>query len=378
VQALVADAFVAAALAPHGYLRPAFDFDALAQDTGDDPDPAFIVSTPFDAEGFRGTIGVPTRPVTEPAIAIIDADGYRARVLTQPGRGHAIVGLLRTDRDEWDSEALATAIEQGCDGVTEALLSHIGHIDTPDPSHDRSVTALLEHAACQLTLQARPDGTLMPMVERTLAERILRLPLFPARRGGRVGAWLLVRRFCAHGGRLDPVARELAAEVPEHLRNWLATTLHPANIHRVPSQRAAPVETTFEFDLEEATPPKLLGATVTHHLHRLRPDRATSPLRFFVTLPGSPPFGDDAPLLELRPGHSVVDLNGDHWLVRRARDTMEESPKGLAWLLLACYAHINDLLDPVVNDHEREFQRRVLAALEGGELDVISDTGQCA
>lgn len=40
----------------------------------------------------------------------------------------------------------------------------------------------------------------------------------------------------------------------------------------------------------------------------------------------------------------------------------------LAWLLLASYAVINDILEPVTNEHEQQFQLRLFAALRAGEL----------
>ena len=67
-------------------------------------------------------------------------------------------------------------------------------------------------------------------------------------------------------------------------------------------------------------------------------------------------------------------LNGDHWLVRWAGAGLRTDPPALAALLLACYAHINAVLDPVTNAHEQVFQLRVVEALERGALKPPTDT----
>ena len=84
-------------------------------------------------------------------------------------------------------------------------------------------------------------------------------------------------------------------------------------------------------------------------------------------------FGSTAPPLGQASRYALVSvtsalLNGDHWLVRWASARLETDPQALAALLLACYAHINAILEPVTNTHEQLFQRRLAAALEAGEL----------
>jgi hypothetical protein len=64
----------------------------------------------------------------------------------------------------------------------------------------------------------------------------------------------------------------------------------------------------------------------------------------------------------------TIVLNPKHWLVMRARQAQHLHPEHIAWLLLAIYAHVNARLEPVTNDHELEFQRRVADALERGVL----------
>ena len=65
---------------------------------------------------------------------------------------------------------------------------------------------------------------------------------------------------------------------------------------------------------------------------------------------------------------SVIWLNQAHWLVER---WMEETPppKMVAWLLLACYGHVNAANETsVTSSHEQVFHLRVLNALADGTL----------
>ena len=68
-----------------------------------------------------------------------------------------------------------------------------------------------------------------------------------------------------------------------------------------------------------------------------------------------------------RPKKSWLYLNVEHWLVKLCASKTSD-PGPLAWLLLAAYAYINEILQPVTNDHEQSFQLSVWAALADGEL----------
>ncbi len=134
----------------------------------------------------------------------------------------------------------------------------------------------------------------------------------------------------------------------------------------------------------------MLEATLTYWLEALRPDehlgRGASRVATGVALvtpvkraQGSLPWmlgkdqfagydeetGDDG-----KPSKSWLYLNDDHWLVKMCAAQLT-NPEPIAWLLLAAYAFINELLQPVTNEHEQAFQIQVWEALAAGELRVM-------
>lgn len=78
----------------------------------------------------------------------------------------------------------------------------------------------------------------------------------------------------------------------------------------------------------------------------------------------------------VRPAESILYIDGSHWLFSHMHDRRHvvdgSLQEAIAWALLAIYAHLNALLEPITNEHEREFQLRVMAALERGELQLVS------
>ena len=65
----------------------------------------------------------------------------------------------------------------------------------------------------------------------------------------------------------------------------------------------------------------------------------------------------------------LLTLPTDHPIVARTLDEVLDRPSSLVWLLLASYARINEVLEPVTNEHELSFQLRVTRALQAGFFD---------
>jgi len=225
--------------------------------------------------------------------------------------------------------------------------------------------------------------------------------------------------------RRSPLARLAAGEGPDELRVWVRTYLGTAAKGEGSQGHDAPLAPDREGDTGHepgARPgaqlrrllgplsPRSLCHSLEHWLQRLRPDlpderghdrlEATS---FALLGAGARESAHlrsgRADLREWRcvsldergrlctfelgemPEHELqgyfggarplVALNPAHWLVRRALARAHQDPEALAWLLLASYAHINALLDPVTNDHERIFQVRVARALLDNELFAL-------
>jgi hypothetical protein len=226
---------------------------------------------------------------------------------------------------------------------------------------------------------------------------------------------------------------ELADEVPAVLTDWVARELRPERIAR-PAAEPAPTSPARAADGGSARGQRWLEKTVQQWLRRLRPDDhvqamarkaasdevasegrpsdSSEPAEVFAMrasvkdadertrraqdLAGSYAlrvWAIDATDRQARrnlPNHrmrSAVDQMGDgplaysagrppvlvintaHWL---ARNALERDATALAWLLLAAYAHVNALLEPVTNDHELEFQQRIAEALQNGQLAGVS------
>ena len=71
--------------------------------------------------------------------------------------------------------------------------------------------------------------------------------------------------------------------------------------------------------------------------------------------------------------HWRMTLQPRHWLVRWALKDGHGDREALAWLLLGCYARINEVFDDVTNSHEGKFQQAVADALVQGRLAVVRE-----
>ena len=66
-----------------------------------------------------------------------------------------------------------------------------------------------------------------------------------------------------------------------------------------------------------------------------------------------------------------VSLRRDHWLPRWASATGRHDREAIAWLLLACYARVNEVFAEVTNHHEGQMQQAVADALATGRLALV-------
>lgn len=368
-------------LSAHGRLRGAFDFDFTDDEAaGVDPTPeeAFLEETTIDADAFSGQIGIPHRAVDTPTIAVVDTNKrtYRMR---EPTITYGLTGYLQVEhgdvRDRWSE--LRTRVADEGKQVLSALADEIPELDPDGERFRRSFEALFGFAARHLQMTRAPDGTIELRIEHPLAQKILELPLFPTRVGNPVSALRLLREFC-----LAQSADALAERIPltddlaDPLRDWLDRHLTRENI-------VAPADSTTA-EVDDAPAPDTLADRVQYWLAELRPDDVRTPpagelgdlardayqTTVLLAEPGErtamvEKFGDGdlcGYMRDTTPNDQTgkLWLNPNHPLVRRA----DSDDRAFAWLLLGAYAHINDLLEPVTNDHELEFQRRVADALD--------------
>ena len=394
---LAMNPFVLHILGRLGRVRPALDIDLSAGEAaahGHTPDQAFIEKIAVDNARFSGIIGLPTVEVAKPAIAIIDRDN---RVVTSlcgsPGEP-GISGWFQLKNDgalasehTFDKEPPADGRDRSREEL--ARLTRLSKLEFMTHLFDRLpalspqsgayrpiLGALLDFAALNIKLTAQPDGGIAIDILNYTAERILDLPLFKTSDKLSLSANRLLKEFthAQSHGRSESLRSRLDDSAPEFLRHWLGKVLsedriiRPASKPKVPSDR---LDTTEGLDNQK------LGLWLSEVIERLRPDRrepGEAPLKVMVVrvdndevwLDGFFPFRMEATDLkafiqdEQAP---LMVLNDHHWLMQYVKRQVRHSPQVLAWLLFSLYAHLNNLLEPVRNTHELEFQRRVLELL---------------
>jgi hypothetical protein len=370
--ALLADAWVHRLLANHGNVHLAFDFDLQATD-GDDTT-AFVAEAAVQGPGFRGRIGVPARPIDAPDIPLVLPDKGRARVFSELALTHGVVGWVRLDEgvawsdDKWVevAHAIQAAAEQTLGAVVDTLPSVT---DVDGRAH--RIDLLLRYAARHVVLQMDPHGRAHANVVGSFVTRVLSMPLFASSWGGMWSGWRLVRRFCGllQTGIDDPAAvilSELQPPIDDVRRRWIEQVLCPGNVARAPAHDIEPEPTVPAASPALDADQPALCRTVEYWLSRLRPDDVDPSTRVWLMPRG------DTELVEGAIG--ALYLNSEHWLCAWAQRSAVAEPQVLAWLLLGVYAHLNAVLDPVLNTHERVFQSRVLDALSAGHLRMIEAT----
>jgi hypothetical protein len=368
---LYADPFVHHLLAEHPAVHPAFDFELRARGDAEGDTGPLLASELVEGPGFRGRIGVPSLAPERPDIAVVLADGRRARILTAQALVHGVVGWVRLDTDTAASDDALDAVEQAVRAAAQralgAIVDALPGVAEPE-QRQRHVTLLLDYAARHVALQMDPHGRAHTNVTGTFVARVLSLPLFASQWGGMWTGWRLLRRFCGllQSGAADPSAvilSELAPPIPHEQHRWIERVLTLQNVVRAPAHDVTPAPPLPAPDSRGTFDHPTLCATIEYWLKRLRPDDVDPATHVWLVQ-------RDADML-MEGAVGALYINADHWLPAWALRTGCNDPQVLAWLLLAVYADLNAALDPILNSHEHVFQRRVLDALHAGELRVV-------
>ena len=367
VETIVAGPWIHRLLAPLGPLRLAFDFDVPAR-RQDGVCDAFLVSVELESNSWRGRIGVPIEPGNARHgrldVPVILPDNRQLSVFTDLAFELGVAGWVRlAPSTQWSHEhwaELAAGIRSAAHDALRRLLDRLPDVSDAT-ERDRILEVLLDHAGRHLSIFVDPHGQPQVHPIGELVGRILSMPLFPSRFGGVLPGWRLVRRFCGllQSGSPEP-AREILAELRPPISRpaeaWIHRVLHASNVVHAPTH-----------DVHVAPPVALtpgdhraLCTKLETWLARLRPDPVQSVTRIHTIVRDPSVFAEGA--------LDAVSLNSEHWLVSWGLRAAATDPQVVAWLLLAVYAHINHVLDAVSNEHERTFQRRVLAASAANAL----------
>ena len=347
----------------------------------------------FDDEVMQGVVGVPVEPVEDPAVIVFGADKKSVHVRRDLGRAFGVVGKARLKPGVSFDDAEGH-LSKAAQDVLGHLLARVPRMDRDGDDaeiYERSLEVLLGYAGGQLTWEALSDHQVVMDLHTPLARRILNAPLFPTSRGVPVTAMSLCRAFqrqAAVALAMEHVEVELQveglADFPMALKRWIGQNLTLRKVQRPSCYR----ERRPTAPTSEGQDP--VTATLSYWLQKLRPDTD-----------GREVSEDEGALIELASGEVFRDglegefcqlvvtgdrwseesgrgsnrerlwVNGDHWLAKWLSREGSVSAKPIAWAVLAAYAHINNVREPVTNDHELLFQQRVLKAMEDGELQMV-------
>lgn len=378
---LAMNPFVFNVLSRLGRLRPALEVD-LGDEPSDVAEPTYLAKATVDEPFLEGEVGVPTTPVDDPAVLIFDRLTHQVTVLRGPARELGVIGRLRQEHQGQpiDRDQLERLVRRAGLEVHAELVSRVPALAPGSEAYERSLSVILEFAERAISLTAQPDGSVRLEVHIPTAERALDLPLFPTSAGVAVSARRLLTKWLVHrgDGPGSPLA-ELADETPPLLRRWIEGLL---------SEERVAYPATYELDEQrtsEVTPLRSgdyqgLARWLTDTLAALRTDpmgrqNPTTVVFAFKASDSDMMLVGGAPIYTMSPDHlhlfchlggqPHLVLNAGHWMAERVLSRAETDNEAGLWLLLACYAHINDMLEPVTNDHELDFHRRVFDLIEG-------------
>lgn len=349
----------------------------------------FLESLVLEDRHLQGFIGVPREPVARKGVMLFETGGKTVLCRDLGERFH-LVGKVRL-RSQTREEAEKVLRAHGID-LLGRLVSRLPKIIREGDSLEvnRALEVLLSYACSHLHFHCKNDGSvLMDLAWDGLGREILQAPLFAAKEGLPLSPMALIRQFkrqawmaISYGKELNFQPQGLAANQPEALDWFLYTYLRVERIQRPPSseQRAFLSQESREEKQEERD---LVVVQVEDWLNRLRPDLETwsdpevyEQERFRVMADEAGEYftkdlQDEFCLYKVTGivgvgARKVLFLNPSHWLYEWVRKESGANPRSLAWAILAAYAHINNVEEPITNAHELVFQRRVVEALETG------------
>lgn len=385
---LAMNPFVYHVLSRLGPIQPALDLDvgSTAVETAADLDAPFLARAEISDELVEGEVGVPLAKVRRPAVVVVDQERHRVTMLTGAARELGVVGTLRLKAQRIDRSQLERLVHEASLRALDELVGRISGLDPASEEYLCAADALLRYAARSVRITAEPDGTLALSLMDYRSQAILELPLLPTTTGLSTSPHRLLIEWIGRRNVGDRQWRPpLSPETPEPLRRRIGDLLSD---RRVVYPASSGLEAPAGLAPAPADSPDSTSSTktalerwLTDTLARLRTDEITDAQpteviigerdRKIVTA-GRHTISDwkrgklhQFTYLEGRP---TLVLDGGHWLVRRARERLATDPEAPVWLLLACYAHINDVLEPVSNEHELAFHRRVAELLEAGKL----------
>lgn len=371
--ALAMNPFVLKVLERLGWIQPSYELDLTEEESSVYSD-RFLVKEVRDDARLRGVVGFPWNPVEHPVVSLVTVKDRRVIPLRSVAAEFGVVGSLTTDQevDQEDVEAIETWVGRAALRLLESLAEQLGQRSGDEAV--RATVRLLEFAARHVEFVRSSSGEVVFTINHGLATKILALPIFQSSNGAPVSGRRVVQAFVDSLNTNHSKGWEglLSQEAPDHLIAWCK---------RMFTADAVIAEPSHSADQPQVEHPEWISTQDYEDLERwieealvaLRPDNVESPAVRFVKRdewgyahveqrkvfvgPGrlfGYELGDQThkPLLVVSPEHPlIVDLIED------------QDRKALGWLLVGTYAFINELLEEVTNEHEVEFQGRVIEYL---------------
>lgn len=379
---LAMNPYVFAILSRVGVVRPALEVDISAEEGSDEEGTVFLSKVKIAEDYVEGEIGVPVVAVKRPAVAVVDRQSRSVSLLLGVARELGVVGRLRLLSPQKDRRQLELLVRRASFQVLEDLVIRLSSLDPHSDEFERCASTVLRFAGHSVQITAEPDGSLVLDVANMIGQQILELPLFATKTGVAMSARRLLFQWISHRNTGDESWRApLDDDVPEVLRSWIEDLLSDRHVVYPSSGGHAPCEAIIPAPAPTARDDESLSAWLTDTLAHLRSDPVgeEQPTKVVIAyrdgkvmrIAGAVIQGWEKKQLHQfthLAGRPHLVLDGEHWLVERTRQRAGEDPEAAVWLLLACYAHINDVLEPVTNEHEISFHQQMLELIEEGKL----------
>jgi hypothetical protein len=389
--------------------EPAFDFDLTddeAETYAQTPDQAYLFESTLDAPGITGKIGIAPAKTAQQMVAVVEPGHSQVHPLRQYSEEFGVVGFVRVEEGSasarWDD--VNGVVGQAARQVLRQMIDALPSTDPDSPEYERTLEVLFDHASRHIEFERLPNGRVESRVDRPLAEMILDIPLFPTTHGTPVSAQRIIHEFCLEQTTGAPVGGPAIIEdaVPPRLKTWIDRTLLQDRITERPHASSDEEEEALEIPdkpFAQMSERDLTGL-LTRWLQRLRPDEYglamrrdpenASVLGLQIDLVNpteresilalssteakrlAQSMEADAPFAYTVASEAILLINRQHWVWREFREGARPEPQRLAWMLLSVYAFINEVLEPVTNEHELFFQQRIAQALMNGDLGTSS------
>lgn len=391
-------------------VQPSFDFDLIGSEAkariGKEEETLFLSRVEIDTLGLKGEVGIPKQQIDDPSVLLLSRDARHTTPLRGVARRFGLVGIMRhvSDRAIPSQDALEKLLYNTAQSVLLQLLTKLPEMEIGGADWERALWALFHfcNQHCQMTLQ--PDGRVVFDVHSPLAERILNLPLFDTASNTPTSGMRILAELCAsydadHPERPLRTKTPMSDQLAAPLIAWLEQACDPRHIVRLPEHRhgnerdLSHISFIATSAIERGHDPThaTFEANLYHWLEELRPDRVPLHAIRVVAKDRIEQLEQLAPSLRatwnrlnkksnpfhyisVRQDFNVLLVDPEHWLIEKALSEFTHDAESLAWALLAAYAQINEVLEPVTNKHELDFQATLIKTLSQNKLSAISSS----